>query len=911
MRPTLTILLLLCSFTGFCQISGGQQKALNAYVDYANQSAEEVAGVVKSIMPYYPEIHRKNAWGSPRYTCPIQIDDYYFNNALKEAKMLSATVTTGLNVKLNDLRTASQNIDSKCKALDTYHKLEDYKQDNFAKAELIVTELQILIKEYRKKQFAMQTELEAVYKKLAGAQETAYTKTDTFMKLQIARERALLDLMSFNLKAEVPTGWIVDKLKQSIDETARQVDAMKTMKPALKYPAESMWGNFEESLETILEEKRRGLDEYNFEAKKSDEHSNDVYMDLINYFNGTLIANQNMFIQYADPDGYHGLKSIKYFPMYDVKSQPQTVQVDVTPFKDIPRTPLTLNSQKISISRSQFEALSDYVTFINETWRQTRYLKMVLVSFNASASYFRGLDSFEKHGTLSFDYGNFQLPQSQFQKTISGSKSLPPALAKSLNEQTEVVFGILKEMDGLCASIEIETSEKRYEKDHLKKVYEILERQKVLMDEWDNRKELLYMDVRKVYDAYPQIQPTNSWYVSGKALRTLTELDHDALFQAKSHYASNGTGIVLTDKIDETLRDVIGQEYENMKGIEKYGRSNGLCPYTPYEDLPMSSKSLSEEIKKLKPLGGRNTEHPYHRMVYQYNDIVDDYNKFCELSKQIPQLQNIKQPELFTLQYPEPTRERQQPEVSNPPAIVKLEQTTPVPSTVPPVKTKLETPVSVIRNDETTKVQHDTVYIEKRDTVYVPAPGENVRSMDGYASNNMVLLLDVSGSMNSPEKLPTLKASVLNLLSMMRLEDKISIIAFSEKPKVWLTSASFKEDAKIKKAIHDLKSSGKTDGNAGVKLAYKVADDNYIRGGNNRIILATDGEFSLNDETRRLIQKFSGEDIFLTVFNFGKGMGASKVLQGIATLGKGNYQYISQKNIDLQLIREVKAKRKK
>lgn len=183
--------------------------------------------------------------------------------------------------------------------------------------------------------------------------------------------------------------------------------------------------------------------------------------------------------------------------------------------------------------------------------------------------------------------------------------------------------------------------------------------------------------------------------------------------------------------------------------------------------------------------------------------------------------------------------------------------------------------------------------------------------MEGYATNNMILLLDVSGSMNTPEKLPLLKQSVLDLLSMMRQEDKVSIIAFSGKPKALLESASFKEDEKIKNAIGDLKSSGKTDGNAGVKLAYKVADENYIRGGNNRIILATDGEFGLNDETRALIEKFSKEDIFLSIFNFGKGAGASKVLQKLAELGKGNYQYISKENVELQLIREAKAKKKK
>ena len=92
-----------------------------------------------------------------------------------------------------------------------------------------------------------------------------------------------------------------------------------------------------------------------------------------------------------------------------------------------------------------------------------------------------------------------------------------------LNDQAEVLLNILKEMDDLSASIEIQTKDRLYEKDRLKKVYEILERQKVLFDIWDERKEMLYQDVRRVYDSYAPLNPTSSWYVSGKALRTLTD----------------------------------------------------------------------------------------------------------------------------------------------------------------------------------------------------------------------------------------------------------------------------------------------------------------------------------------------------------------------------------------------------
>jgi secreted protein with Ig-like and vWFA domain len=194
--------------------------------------------------------------------------------------------------------------------------------------------------------------------------------------------------------------------------------------------------------------------------------------------------------------------------------------------------------------------------------------------------------------------------------------------------------------------------------------------------------------------------------------------------------------------------------------------------------------------------------------------------------------------------------------------------------------------------------------------VYTGTLDEDALSMEGYATNNMVLLLDVSGSMNAPDKLPLLKKSVLLLLKTMRSEDQISIITYSGKAKVVLPPTSFNDEAKIKRVIEQLKSEGKTDGNAGLKLAYDVADKNYIRGGNNRIILATDGEFPIGNKSYSMIEKFANEDIMISVFNFGRNS-STKGLEKLASLGKGNYEYITQSNVDQKLIKEAKAKRKK
>ena len=105
---------------------------------------------------------------------------------------------------------------------------------------------------------------------------------------------------------------------------------------------------------SILTVKRSGLDEYNFEAKKSDKHSNDVYLSLINYFNGTLVSDHNTFVQFAEGDGYYGLKSIKFVPLFEIRARQKEVDVSVKPFKDISKDSVYCTAQKTAINKTRF-----------------------------------------------------------------------------------------------------------------------------------------------------------------------------------------------------------------------------------------------------------------------------------------------------------------------------------------------------------------------------------------------------------------------------------------------------------------------------------------------------------------------------------------------------------------------------
>jgi Ca-activated chloride channel family protein len=188
-------------------------------------------------------------------------------------------------------------------------------------------------------------------------------------------------------------------------------------------------------------------------------------------------------------------------------------------------------------------------------------------------------------------------------------------------------------------------------------------------------------------------------------------------------------------------------------------------------------------------------------------------------------------------------------------------------------------------------------------------------SMEGYATNNLVFLLDISSSMNTPEKLPLLKDAMKYLLDLMREEDKITLITYSTKAELLLppTSALLKDS--ILNAINQLQTEGVSNANVGINLAYTIAQKAYIPNGNNRIILATDGGFKVEKKIKKKIKKGSKqrEKTYLSVFYFSaKEFNHNKVfLEEIARWGKGKYSYIEPENVEETLLREAQAVRKK
>ncbi|WP_461788597.1 vWA domain-containing protein [Pedobacter sp.] len=166
--------------------------------------------------------------------------------------------------------------------------------------------------------------------------------------------------------------------------------------------------------------------------------------------------------------------------------------------------------------------------------------------------------------------------------------------------------------------------------------------------------------------------------------------------------------------------------------------------------------------------------------------------------------------------------------------------------------------------------------------------------------SSLVFLIDVSGSMEAPNKLPLLISSLRLLTDNLRDQDKVAIVVYAGSSGLVLPSTSGDNKQAIKEALSKLRAGGSTAGGAGIKLAYKVATDNFIKGGNNRIILATDGDFNVgassDADMQTLIEEKRKSGVFLTVLGFGMGNYKDSKMEVLADKGNGNYAYIDDIN---------------
>ncbi|OGO86579.1 MAG: hypothetical protein A2Y22_00980 [Clostridiales bacterium GWD2_32_59] len=184
---------------------------------------------------------------------------------------------------------------------------------------------------------------------------------------------------------------------------------------------------------------------------------------------------------------------------------------------------------------------------------------------------------------------------------------------------------------------------------------------------------------------------------------------------------------------------------------------------------------------------------------------------------------------------------------------------------------------------------------EKHELALVNLKAKKIENKE-MPNNNLVLLVDTSGSMSDPNKLPLLKEALKMLVEGLTIKDKISIVTYAGSEKCLLEGVTADRKGTIFEALDNLESGGSTNGEGGIKLAYKIASENFIKEGNNRVILATDGDLNVGitdpNELNKFIKDYADKGVFITTAGFGGGNYNDTSMEEIANKSNGNYVYI-------------------
>jgi Ca-activated chloride channel family protein len=188
-----------------------------------------------------------------------------------------------------------------------------------------------------------------------------------------------------------------------------------------------------------------------------------------------------------------------------------------------------------------------------------------------------------------------------------------------------------------------------------------------------------------------------------------------------------------------------------------------------------------------------------------------------------------------------------------------------------------------------------TPWNEHSRLMHVAIKGYDVKPVERPKAN-LVFLIDVSGSMEEPDKLPLLQSAFRLLVGKLQPDDTVSIVTYAGDAGTVLTPTKASERGKILAAIDDLRPGGSTAGEAGIREAYRLAEQSFVKGGVNRVMLATDGDFNVGQsddaELKRLIEEQRKSGVFLSVFGFGRGNLNDQMMQTIAQNGNGTAAYI-------------------
>jgi|GEM_PF-841871 len=534
------------------------------------------------------------------------------------------------------------------------------------------------------------------------------------------------------------------------------------------------------------------------------------------------------------------------------------------------------------------KALNLYVDYINENVHTLWIIHTELEDFNGKVNAYRNkfpktakerlFEEQLKQGIL-FQKSKFLtdpntykvLPEKIYQRAIAQSQHLPNPHRDTLIEKIDLLRKTVAELIALCDTIESHIAAKAYVNEpELRSCYAYIQHAIGLFDQFIVTKSNIYTKLTSLHESLFELPAENPFVQSTKVLYDVIMYSRQSLHSLRREH-----DIVITGALQERLKEAIDKatnEKPEFPGAKEAVRTgNTQHPAVQYDIVLQYAQEIMAQTQSYLAADYSKERYPAQNKEYFYfnykhitkfnrhgQGLAYQYNRLMAKSN-LPLLQTAEESHWLRLYYEDMDEEE-------------------------------------IFTGEPPFFREETL---------IPYP-----TLEGNASNNMILLLDVSQSMNKPDRLPLLKKSLMYLLHLMRPEDKIAIVTYSGEAEVALHSTSASQKERINATINKLESQGKTDVLSGAKLAYRIAKGNYMKGGNNRIILATDGSFLIPATLKNGIKNNAARDIHLTVLSFGENEKRVRAkLQELAELGEGNYRYIQAHNAKEVLLVEAKAVR--
>ncbi len=535
-------------------------------------------------------------------------------------------------------------------------------------------------------------------------------------------------------------------------------------------------------------------------------------------------------------------------------------------------------TQSKQMNKKVQQALNNYVDYINDNihalWAfhlQFRKFNNDLVNYYLTPySNRRGKEPVFTYEDILNNRASYNLlPYETYLKTLKESQVIPANQRTPLNSKLRELKEIVKSLNLLARDVHAYSEQQIYRTDaQIEDGFELLKRIEDVYNQFKTAKDDLYFSLESTFMSYKPSSDLEEYYRHSEQLRELVDYSREIMEDTK-HQNKKGVAQYCA-MLKSAIIAIRDQEQVDMSGgvihydpLRKVG--DGL--YVRYDFVLQQAKKIHDYGEKYIASEENNAEYgpngaSYYfynkRLAYNFNrygrGVVLQYNKYVD-SSHVFLLKMVEEPHWFKAAH--------------------------------------------FKSFKSELFQDDDF---QKDNPLPTTP------LDGYAANNLIFLLDVSSSMNTPEKLELLKSSVKELRTHMRPQDHISIIKYSGEAEVILAPTSSVEKDKIHDAIDRLKPGGKSNVENGLRLAYNVLEEHYISSGNNKIILASDGDFDVQKKTLRYIKTQSDEDKLLSIFYFGrieKDDLRSKLTE-MTDMGRGNYSYVRRDNLNIILIEEAK-----